>query len=497
MLFFSNQAFVEPTIRAVCWTLLHSLWQGVLIAILAGFVIMLTRQASARIRYNLLVSLFCCFLILVGLTFWAQLASSQTSLPGTGFLLRLTQEKFVLHEQSWPYIIVTCLNNNAHWVVGLWSIVITLETMRIFMAAARVQSFRYQGTRCAPFEWHQRMQKLAEAIGLRQAVRLAESTKVTGPAVIGFFKPLILVPIGFFVALSPEQVEAVLLHELGHIKRRDYMINFFQCIADALFFFNPAFRWLSAKIRQEREHCCDDIAVHRLKSGKVYVEAMVYFQAVRESGIALFFWGTNNLLHRVLRIANKKSSGLSAFESLSLTFFALLFFLSLHVSFAPRSSSPAVPSDAVQKTVVAALPFQSQGDDSPTNHYQKNQVVAKQNTETMQGNKERMSVASLRSRKSQKTGSSLATIVVPKRLGLLQPTNGGEAVENERRPPNAIELTTAPSAAVRGQPEEFRLESEEMQRQAALAKGRSDLAKQEHFKMKEIHEQIRASLYAN
>lgn len=82
-------------------------------------------------------------------------------------------------------------------------------------------------------------------------------------------------------------------------------------------------------------------------------------------------------------------------------------------------------------------------------------------------------------------------------IGLLQPTNRGEAVEKEKEPPNAVELTIPPSATGRGQPEEFRLESEEMQRQAALAKARSDQAKQEHFKMKEIHDQIRASLYAN
>jgi len=137
------------------------------------------------------------------------------------------------------------------------------------------------------------------------------------PMVVGHFKPVILFPIGIFSSLPPDEIEAVLLHELAHIKRKDYIINMMQAVAELLFFFNPAVTWLSAVIKDERENCCDDIALAHVKSRKQFVKALVAFQEynITSTGYAATFPGRkNHLLNRVKRIITNNNKTLTHME---------------------------------------------------------------------------------------------------------------------------------------------------------------------------------------
>jgi uncharacterized protein (TIGR03435 family) len=158
------------------------------------------------------------------------------------------------------------------WVVAIWLAgAISLWTRLIggWVVAARMRSTL---VRPAPSEWQRTLNQLKARVGVSRPVRLLVSALVQAPAVVGWLRPVVLVPIGALAGLPSEQIEALLIHELAHIRRHDYLVNILQSIAEALLFYHPAVWWVSGHIRTERELCCDDIAVSL--SGDVFTYAL-------------------------------------------------------------------------------------------------------------------------------------------------------------------------------------------------------------------------------
>ena len=155
-------------------------------------------------------------------------------------------------------------------------------------------------------------------IGVRCSVSLLQSQLVKVPVALGILKPVILLPLGLITHLPPEQVETILLHELAHIRRRDYLVNLLQHIVEAIFFFNPAVRWISSLIRQEREASCDDIVVANCNQKTNYLNALVNFQEYsfkHNTPYAMSIGSKRHyLLNRVKRIINNKNKGVTLFE---------------------------------------------------------------------------------------------------------------------------------------------------------------------------------------
>ena len=116
---------------------------------------------------------------------------------------------------------------------------------------------------------------LSARLGVKQVVRLLESSLVEVPTVIGWLKPVILLPIATVNSLTVSQLEAILAHELAHIRRADYVVNVLQSVIETLLFYHPAVWWISSVVRQEREHCCDDLAASISGDKAGYVTALV------------------------------------------------------------------------------------------------------------------------------------------------------------------------------------------------------------------------------
>src|SRR5207249_10465429 len=118
----------------------------------------------------------------------------------------------------------------------------------------------------------QMLEHTAQRLGLRHAVRVLQSTLVQTAVVAGYFRPIILLPMSAITGLSTAQLEAILAHELAHIRRHDYLVNLLQTLVETVFFYHPAIWWLSNQIRCERENCCDDVAIAvlgtRVESGR-------------------------------------------------------------------------------------------------------------------------------------------------------------------------------------------------------------------------------------
>jgi len=321
-------------LRALCWTLLHSLWQGLVLAVVAGTILVLTKKSSSSLRYNLLCCGMVLFLATSGATFYFeyQTANSQTLQPATSAApivgdagQHLGNNSLASPLQPTAYTIrnfieslVDYFNTHAALIVLVWFIVFLARFVRVLSGLVYAQRIRHYQTKPAPTEWQDRLTQLVHKLWIGRPVLLLESTLIKVPVVVGFLKPAILVPIGMLTHLPADQVESILLHELAHIRRRDYLFNLVQHMVDTLFFFNPALIWISSLIRTERENCCDDIAIRETRSRRQLIEALVSFHEYRqrEGEFAVAFAGSkeNQVVRRVKRIVHKTNHSLNAGE---------------------------------------------------------------------------------------------------------------------------------------------------------------------------------------
>jgi uncharacterized protein (TIGR03435 family) len=154
-----------------------------------------------------------------------------------------------------------------------------------------------------PSAWTKTAARLADSLGLSRRVHIVDSSVVDTPTVIGWITPVILLPVAALAGLSASQVEAILAHELAHIRRHDFLVNLLQTLAETMLFYHPAVWWLSARIRVEREHCCDEVALSVCGDAVSYAEALVELESWRRVRAPLAMAATGGtLMTRVRRL---------------------------------------------------------------------------------------------------------------------------------------------------------------------------------------------------
>ncbi len=268
----------HPIVQAMGWTLVHSLWQAIIIAIIFRGLLIFVSAAQARWRYAL--SLLAMLTILVSSVWTFQthyrveraamdIKIATQSLPaiettGAASAAPTVQVNYEQGQDFWNE-----LNRRAHnlipllptfvllWLTGSMMVLIWLAYS--WWDANRLVNLK---TSPVPAEWLQRLEELRERMGVSRKVRLYFSEKVSDALTLKHFKPVILLPIGILNALSTAEVEAILLHELAHIRRWDYLVNCFQLVLEVLYFYHPAVWWIGRQVRESREHCCDDLALN-------------------------------------------------------------------------------------------------------------------------------------------------------------------------------------------------------------------------------------------
>lgn len=348
-LFSNHPLFSDESVRAFCWTLLHSLWQGLLLALLAALVLFFAKKATAAVRYRLLGFLLMAFIGGVCLTFnlqWRheldQAISGKPVVLIEGKILSELSDAAAAKQPlfgvvSRDYIDegIAFFNAHASTICLLWMLVFMLKCLKMGLDVYLIRRLRYRGAVAPALEWQHRVQELTKKLSLRSPVSLLESRFVHVPSVIGILKPVILIPIGMLAQLPEEQVEAILLHELAHIRRQDFLVNLLQHFAETVFFFNPAVLWVSTLLREEREHCCDEMAVAAMNHKSSYLNALLHFQELNLSGAsyAAAFPGTHRgqLLYRVQRILGlgntKTLNNMEKITLIACVFMAGLFWL--------------------------------------------------------------------------------------------------------------------------------------------------------------------------
>jgi beta-lactamase regulating signal transducer with metallopeptidase domain len=309
---------MEPIMKVVAWTFVHSLWQGLVAAILAAIIISGTRKTSARLRYNLLGIVLILFLSATLITFL------EISGRPDGIAAFITATGPDTLADSSPVLtggltteLTNWINSNSGLLLLIWGLFFLLGILKLFTGLAAVNRLRHYKVHPVSNEWKARFEELSNTLGIRQSITLLQSELVKVPVALGYLKPVILLPIGLITQLPAAQLESILLHELGHIRRKDYLVNFLQRFTESVFFFNPGMLWVSALLRQEREACCDDIVMANSQEKKEYMNALVAFQEYSMSRTPFAMAITSRryyLLDRLKRLTTHTNKGLNLFE---------------------------------------------------------------------------------------------------------------------------------------------------------------------------------------
>jgi len=272
-----------PAVELLGWVLLHFVWQGALVAgVLAGTLVLLRGHAPS-VRYAVSCAALAGLLVLpvgTGLLLSESILGSSSASPapvaavgGVGPSAVGPSPSPVEGATSLRTRMASWIRPALPWIVFGWAGGVLLFSARLAGGAWRVRRLRWASTP-APARWQDRLEALADRLGLRSNVALQVSGRVDGPLVAGWWRPVVLVPTGLLTGMPPEQVEALLLHELAHVRRHDVLVGRLQAVVEALLFFHPATWWISRQVRQAREACCDDLAVQAGADRTAYARAL-------------------------------------------------------------------------------------------------------------------------------------------------------------------------------------------------------------------------------
>ena len=302
----------SPFLQSLGWAIANSLWQAVLLYITYFLINGVYKNASSRFKTNagtlLLFSAFTWF----GFTFFGKYFSIESKAVN----VFATQINYDTH-------LATHATSNNLWYAVLNSISAALPYLSIaylllliFLSIKMISSYRFtnfiktNGLQKPSAEWKLFTERVSRHIGISKNIKLWLSHHVDVPATIGFFKPVILIPVASINQLSQQQLEAIILHELAHIKRNDFLLNIIISLIETVLFFNPFIVLLIGKIKSERENCCDDFVIQYQYDRHSYASALVCLEQSRNTNLRLAITATSGkkqLLQRIKRIMEVKN----------------------------------------------------------------------------------------------------------------------------------------------------------------------------------------------
>ncbi|MCF7957537.1 MAG: HEAT repeat domain-containing protein [Phycisphaerae bacterium] len=340
---FLENVLSQGMVQRLGWMLVHFVWQASVVALFLGILLKLLRKSSASLRYVvsclalvMVVSLPVITLSLisvvepdlaieispaadpetelvaitpapieieqsVNLVIPAIEAGTPVSRISASPVIPLRQRITEILEPCLPYAVML-------WLVGVLG-------LSVWYLGGWTQLHRLRQKLVKPVDETLRgkFREVAGVLGVKRAVELMESALIQVPTVVGWLKPVILLPASVITGFSADQLEAILAHELAHIKRCDYLVNMLQTGVEILGFYHPGVWWVSKKIRIERENCCDDIAVKVSGDSIGYAKTLALFEGIKtgQSEMAVAASG-GSLFERICRLIQKDSTSIKA-----------------------------------------------------------------------------------------------------------------------------------------------------------------------------------------
>jgi beta-lactamase regulating signal transducer with metallopeptidase domain len=330
----------SPLIENLSWTLLHSIWQIAFASFWLFLTLRILAKSSANSRYAFSLAALIFSIVLPLVTFfWLSNNSAKTA---QNFTASDTDNSFVSKQQLQPaedflpngdaklpdaknenyFVSMENLQNNftanflelSPFLVGFWFLGIAFFAFRFAGGAWQLHVYKTREISAPSREWQDKFLVLSEKFKIKQTVKLVQSKIIETPMVIGWLKPVILIPASVFLQVNPQELETIVAHELVHIRRYDYLTNLAQSFVEILFFYHPAMWWISAQIRRERECACDDAVVRILENSElVYAKALANLEEFRHSAkqttpSILVAANGGNLMKRIERIIHKKNA---------------------------------------------------------------------------------------------------------------------------------------------------------------------------------------------
>jgi beta-lactamase regulating signal transducer with metallopeptidase domain len=303
--------FSPDVLRTLGLSLLHFLWQGAALAALAAALIAASRQASTR--YAIAVGALVLMVVAPVVTYFvlrqdqpAFSALQQAAVPTIAHVVTLATDRVVASTQS-RFLSGSLLT----FFVELWFIGVMLFSLRTAGGFFLIARLRRRESRPMNPGLLALCREMQHRLGISRAIRYCESHHLDAPAVVGWFRPVVLLPISALSGLTELQLRAVVAHELAHIRRLDAFFNLFQVVAETLLFYHPAVWWLSKRIRAERENCCDDVALSVCGNPAEYARALALMEQWRAAPTFAMAANRGPLALRVTRLLGLTEKGSS------------------------------------------------------------------------------------------------------------------------------------------------------------------------------------------
>ncbi len=314
----------EETV-ALGWTLVHFIWQGTALALAYAVIDRITCRTSSALRYLLALGSLALMPLVVMATFAKEMRTSSAATPMTQ--REAIAARFYLNEVPAPvehdFTLVSSptvkrrawladhLEPALPWIDGVWMIGVSVLAFRAMGGWCQLQRLRRRARWTIPAEVAHQFHQISERMLLAHEISLRISDEVISPLAMGVWRATVILPVSAVLRMPPSELEAVLAHELAHIRRFDYLCNLFQTAVESVLFFHPAVWWLSSTVRERREVCCDEIAVSICADPVVYAQALLRLEEQKTARLqlAIALKGSNGSLLRRVKLVLGDEAG--------------------------------------------------------------------------------------------------------------------------------------------------------------------------------------------
>lgn len=281
--------------QALTAALLHFIWQGTAVALLLWIALFLLRRSSPDVRYAASGAALATMALLPAVTAWF------VHRPGAP-IARVIVSSFALPAgRATGAPPLEWLSLAREWILPLWAAGVAIFALRLALAWRHVALLR-RAAESADTAIAQAAAAIANRMHVARPIRVLVSNLADAPSAIGWLRPAVLLPAAVLAGLDAAQLEAILAHELAHLRRHDYLVNTAQTIIETLLFYHPAVWWVSSRMRQERELCCDDLAVRECGDAVRYARALARLERMRAAPQPAVAANGGSLLYRIQRL---------------------------------------------------------------------------------------------------------------------------------------------------------------------------------------------------
>lgn len=347
------------------WAVLHSVWQGALALIIAVILRATLRGRSPALRHGgeVLILISCLGAFIWTFALYLGLPKISTGGGATSSVEMAASGSQILNGFIAPFdpdlsAAGLTLSRITPFLACFWALGFAVMSLRYAFAFGQVQQLRTLGVSQADPMWVQRFKALAREIGVSDRVRLLISSNVPGPLTLGLFKPVVLVPVGFLSGLPIDQVEAILRHELAHIRRFDYALNLLQMAVKTVLFYHPAIHVICRWADQDREQACDDLAVKTGRDPLILARGLAALRLQANTKLAMAATGTGRdmpLMERLSRLAGQNPKR-NRPEHMIMSLLSAAVLSSVYLSSTTQAKAHPVPPTLPDSVVLAPAP---------------------------------------------------------------------------------------------------------------------------------------------